>query len=203
MNCRGSLQTDKFILWLDAIGGFWVCMGDKVMLGQPLPCAMADVPILADISGRHARISRDGESYVIEALRHARLNGRVLEEMGMLSDGCKIQLGEAVRMAFRRPHPLSSTARLDFLSHHRTQPSTDAVLLMAEACILGPKSRSHVVCGNWPGEVILYRQKNSLYCRAADGLEIDGVFYKERGPVTLNSRVKGNGFSLSLETVVQ
>ena len=85
-------------------------------------------------------------------------------------------------MAFRRPHALSATARLDFLSNHRTQPSADAVLLMAESCILGPGRHCHVVCRDWPREVILFRQDNELYCRAAGGLEIDGIAYKDRGP---------------------
>jgi len=201
MDYRGAQQTDKFMLWVDAVGGFWVCLGDIVVLGQPVPCGTADVPILADISSRHARIRRDGEGYLIEALREVRLDGRAVPQLGSLSNGSKIQLGEAVRLVFRRPHPLSATARLDFASHHRTQPSADAVLLMAEACILGPKPHSHVVCRDWPAEVILYRQEDQLYCRTAGGLEIDGVNYQERGPVTWNSRIEGDGFSLSLEAL--
>ena len=38
--------------------------------------AAADVPILADLSSRHARIRRDGEGYLIEALREVRVDGR-------------------------------------------------------------------------------------------------------------------------------
>jgi len=201
MDYRGAQQTDKFMLWVDAVGGFWVCLGDTVVLGQPVPCGSADVPILADISSRHARIRRDGEGYLIEAIREVRLDGRAVSQLGSLAHGSKIQLGEAVRLVFRRPHPLSATARLDFASHHRTQPSADAVLLMAEACILGPKPHCHVVCRDWPAEVILYRQADELYCRTAGALEIDGVNYKEWGPVTRNSRIAGDGFSLSLEAI--
>jgi hypothetical protein len=203
MNCHSTQQTDKFILWIDAVGGFWVCMGDSVILGQPLPCKTADVPILADISSRHARIGRDGEGYTLEALREVRLDGKPLRDVGVLGDGSRIQLGEAVRMTFRRPHPLSSTARLEFESHHRTSPFTDAVLLMSELCVLGPKSHSHVLCPDWTNEVILYRQKGQLFCQAAGGLEIDGVYREQRGPLTLRSSVKGAGFSLSLEPMIQ
>jgi hypothetical protein len=119
--------------------------------------------------------------------------------VGLLADGMKIELGEGVRLAFRRPHALSATARLDFLSNHRTQPSADAVLLMAESCILGPGRHCHVICRDWPREVILFRQDNKLYCRAAGGLEIDGIAYKDRGPVARNSHIAGEGFSMSLE----
>jgi hypothetical protein len=201
MNGRGTHQTDKFMLWVDAVGGFWVCLADGITLGQPLRCGSIDVPILADISGRHARIRRDGEGYLIEAIREVRLDGRVVQGAALLSDGGRIELGEAVRLRFRRPHALSATARLDFISHHRTQPSADAVLLMAESCILGPNPHSHVVCRDWPREVIVYRQGGDLFCRAEGGLEIDGVYCEDHGPLRRDSHVVGEGFSLSLEPI--
>jgi hypothetical protein len=201
MNGRNARQTDKFMLWVDAVGGFWICLADAVTLGQPLRCGSVDVPIMADISARHARIRRDGEGYLIEAVREVRLDGRVVQGAALLSHGSRIELGERVRLTFRRPHALSATARLDFLSQHRTQPAADAVLLMAESCVLGPKSHSHVVCRDWPREVILYRHDDELYCRTDGGLEIDGVYYQERGPLRRDSHVVGEGFSLSLEPI--
>ncbi|MBN2477421.1 MAG: FHA domain-containing protein [Pirellulales bacterium] len=201
MDYRGSQQFDKFMLWIDAVGGFWVCLGDKVTLGQPTACGTVDVPILADISSRHARIRRDGEGYLIEAIREVQVDGLEVEKMAALSDGSRITLGEGVRLAFRRPHALSATARLDFASHHRTQPSADAVLLMADSCVLGPKSSSHVVCREWDEEVILYRHDEQLYCRTKAALTIDGVRYQGRGRITVNSHIEGEGFSLSLEGI--
>jgi len=189
------------MLWVDAVGGFLVCLGQQVTLGQPVRSGGADVPILADISSRHARIRRDGEGYLIEAVRQVRVDGRPVREVGWLTDGSRIELGEGVRLIFRRPHPLSATARLGFASGHRTEPSADAVLLMAECCILGPEAHSHVVCRDWPGEVILYRHDEELLCRAAGTLEIDGVQYHGRGPVGRNSHVAGEGFSMNLEAI--
>jgi hypothetical protein len=147
----------RFLLWVDAVGGYWVCLGDEVVLGQPVSAGRVDVPILGDVSGRHARIRRDSEGYLIEALRDVKVDGRQVEHTALLSDGARIQLGEAVRLLFRRPLALSATARLEFLSRHRTHPSTDAVLLMADACVLGPKPHSHVLCRDWPQEVVIYR----------------------------------------------
>lgn len=194
-------NCDRFLLWIDAVGGYWVCLGDEVTLGQPIPQAIAEIPILGDISARHAVIRRDGEGYLLEALRPSWLDGRVVEGVRLLSHGSVIQLGDAVRLAFRRPHALSATARLDFLSRHRTQPSADAVLLMAEACVLGPRPQSHVVCREWPEEVILYRHDGQLYCRTRGWLDIDGVRYQDRGPIHCNSRVEGEQFSFSLEAI--
>ncbi len=196
-------QTDRFMLWVDAVGGYWVCLGESVTLGQPISYQTVDVPILADISSRHAVIRRDGEGYLIEAFQDVLLEGRRVEKLASLSDGSRITLGRRVRLVFRRPHPLSATARLEFASGHRTQPSADAVLLMADSCVLGPTAHSHVVCRDWPREVILYRHQGKLYCRSAGTLEIDGVTYQGQGPLTPNSRVAGEGFSLNLEEIRQ
>ena len=201
MEIGGALQADKFMMWIDAVGGYWVCMNDEISIGQPTAAAKIDVPILGDISPKHARIHRDGEGYLIEAVREVRVNGQAVRPVASLNDGCRIELGESVRLIFRRPHALSGTARLDFASRHRTQPSADAVLLMADACILGPKPHSHVVCRNWTREVILYRHDEELFCRAAGNFKIDGAWCKDRGRITRDSHIIGEGFSLKLERI--
>jgi len=199
---RNLGQTgSRFLLWVDAVGGYWVCLGDEVVLGQPVSSGRVDVPILGDVSGRHARIRRDSEGYLIEALRDVKVDGRPVEDTALLGDGARIQLGEAVRLLFRRPLALSATARLEFLSRHRTHPSTDAVLLMADACVLGPKPHSHVFCRDWPHEVVLYRHEGQLYCRTAGSFEIDGLRHREQGLIHRNARIAGDQFSLSLEAI--
>jgi hypothetical protein len=194
-------HSERFMLWIDAVGGYWVCLGDKITLGQPDPHGTADVPILGDLSSRHACILRDGEGYLVQAWREVRLNGRLLPDLGWLGDGARMQLGGSVRLLFRRPHPLSATARLDFLSRHRTQPSADSVLLMADACVLGPKPHSHVVCRDWTREVILFRRGKDLYCRTGGPFQVDGAACKGDHPITMNSRIEGEGFSFNLEAL--
>jgi hypothetical protein len=110
-------------------------------------------------------------------------------------------LGEGVKLIFRRPHALSGTARLDFASRHRTQPLADGVLLMADSCVMGPKPYSHVVCRDWPQEVVLYRYEDQLHCRTAGPMEIDGRRCHDRSPIRRNSRVVGERFSFSLEPI--
>jgi hypothetical protein len=112
-----------------------------------------------------------------------------------------IELGPALRLRFRRPHPLSATARLDFLSHHRTTPSAAAVLLMADTCVLGPGEANHVVCRDWPHDVVLHRRHGGLYCASATPFEVDGKRCEQQGPMTVHSRVAGEGFSFSLEEI--
>ena len=191
----------RFLLWVDGVGGYLVCPSDDVVLGQPAPGGEVDVPILGDISRRHARIRRDGENYLIHPLRSVRIDGRAIDRPTTLADGNVIELGDNVRLRFRRPHPLSRTARLEFVSHHRTHPSADAVLLVAESCVLGPGENCHVVCRDWTRDVVLYRQATNWHCRAAGEFEIDGVPATDRGPIGGRSRIAADDFSLSLEMI--
>lgn len=191
----------RFLLWVDGVGGYLVCPGDDVCLGQPVPGSQVDVPILGDISRRHARIRRDGENYLIHPLKAVRVDGREIRGAAALADGNLIELGDNVRLRFRRPHPLSRTARLEFVSRHRTQPSADAVLLVAESCVLGPGGNCHVACRDWTRDVVLYRHEDQWHCRAPGRFEIDGTEVLDRGPIHGRSRVEADDFSLSLESI--
>ena len=191
----------RLLLWVDAVGGFFVCQGSEIRLGQAVPEGTVEVPLLADLSRHHATIRRDEEGYTIEPLRDTWLNHEKINAVSWLTDGSLIELGSALKMRFTRPHPLSATARLDFLSNHRTQPSAAAVVLMADTCVLGPGSNNHVVCRHWPHDVVLYRQHGGLYCRSNTPLEIDGTRYAQQGPLTLHSHVVGEQFSFSLEEI--
>ncbi|MEN6407940.1 MAG: FHA domain-containing protein, partial [Thermoguttaceae bacterium] len=148
MGTRAARQ--RFFLWIDGVGGYWVCRGETVSLGSVGECRdEADVPILSDLARRHALLRRDDEGFLIEAFQKVAVGDRPVDGAAWLRDGCRIRLGRSVQLLFRRPHALSATARLEFVSPHRTQPSTDAVLWMADSCVLGPKSHSHVVCRRW------------------------------------------------------
>ncbi len=196
-----SRSDGRFLLWVDGVGGYLVCTNEEITLGQPVPSSQVDVPILGDISRRHARIRRDGEGYLIHPLRSVRVDGREIQGAATLVDGNLIELGDNVRLRFRRPHPLSRTARLEFVSHHRTHPSADAVLLVAESCVLGPGDKSHVVCRDWSHDVVLFRQEGQWHCRAPGRFEIDGVEVVDRGPIHGRSRIGSDDFSLSLESI--
>jgi hypothetical protein len=189
------------LLWVDAVGGFYVCQGTEIRIGQAVPGCSVELPLLADLSRHHATIRRDEEGYMIEPVRDVRLNHHRIEELSWINDGSLIELGPVLRMRFSRPHPLSATARLDFVSNHRTQPSAAAVLLMADTCVMGPGPSNHVVCRHWPHDVVLYRQHGGLHCRSEGPLEVDGTRYHQQAPMTTRSHVTGEQFSFSLEEI--
>jgi len=191
----------RFLLWVDAVGGYFVCLGDRVTLGQPAPGREADVPLLGDLSRRHAVIQRDREGYVIQPLNTVRINGRPITDPSPLGNGDMIEMGGSVRLRFRRPHALSGTARLDLVSHHKTYPAADAVLLMADSCVMGPAPHCHVVCRAWSQNVILFRQGESLSVRTTGELVIDDRAPASSGPVAFGSHVEGDDGSFSLEAL--
>jgi hypothetical protein len=193
------IAGEKLLMWIDAVGGFLVCLGDQIVLGPPAPDAQVDVPILADISRRHAVIHREGSDYLIEPLRGMRLDGRAITKLSALGDGSLLELGEGVELRFRRPHPLSATARLEMVSRHRTEPAVDAIVLMAETCVLGPGWQSHVVCRPWSRELILYRRGTELCCRTEAPFTVGGRACQGHAPLGHGSRIEGDDFSLSIE----
>jgi hypothetical protein len=189
------------VLWIDGVGGYLVCQGDTVTLGQPVQGSYVDIPILGDVSRQHATIRRDGESYLIDPLRPTRVNGKTIAEPTSLVDGSEIELGQGVKLKFFAPNPLSRTAKLTFTSRHRTSPTTDGVLLMAESCVLGPGAGAHVVCPELAHDVVLFPAGEGLQCRAAGAFTVDGEPVEGKAKITRSSQIVGADFSLSLESI--
>lgn len=194
-------RGERLLLWVDAVGGYLVCLDDTITLGQPVPGSEVDVPLLADLSRLQARIRRDGEGYLLDPVRTTRLAGQLITELAPLADGALIELGSSVKLRFRQPHALSATARLELASRHRTQPSADGVVLMAESCVLGPGQGCHIVCPDWSREVVIYRQEGELFCRTTGSFTVDGVEARERSAISRSSTVVGPDFSFTLEAL--
>lgn len=198
---NNAVSKSRFVLWVDAVGGFLTCLASEVRIGQAVPDCTVEIPLLADLSRHHATIRRDEEGYTLDPTRETWLNHQKITSVSWLNDGSLMEFGPALKMRFNRPHPLSATARLDYVSNHRTQPSSSAVLLMADTCVLGPGPNNHIVCRHWPHDVVLHRQQGVLVCRSATPFEVDGKRYEQKAPLSLHSRVTGEGFSFSLEEI--
>lgn len=198
----GDSRRDQQMLWVDGVGGYLVTLAEQLVIGQPGVGASdgPDLPILADLSRRHARLARSGGRYVLTPYCSARLSGKPLDGPAVVEDGALIELG-SVRLRLRRPHALSASAILTVESGHRTVPAADAVLLMAESCVLGPKPHSHIRCPEWRDEAILFRGPAGLVCRSSGGLTVDGRRTEGAAPVAAGHRIEGQDFALSVEPV--
>ena len=105
---NNSAAKNRLLLWVDAVGGFLVCQGAEIRVGQAVPGCSVELPLLADLSRHHATIRRDEEGYTIEPLRDVRVNHHKIDQISWLNDGSLIELGPVLRLRFRRPHPRHS-----------------------------------------------------------------------------------------------
>ena len=177
MPTSGLADDGRFLLWVDGVGAYLVFLGERLSIGGPAGSGPgADVSLLANLSRRHAMFVRSGESYLLEAQGPARVNGRGVEGPTHLAHNYQIELGEGVRVQFRQPSPLSSTATLEFLSDHRPAQSIDGVVLMDETCLLGPGLDNHIHCPDWENSVLVFRRDSEFHCKAAGDLLVNGKF---------------------------
>lgn len=194
-----SGPSGRFLLWADAVGGYLVCCDPETVLGRAGADSQADVPLLGDLSRRHASLIRQGDGYVLRAHHPTFVNGRPVVAVAPLRDRDVIRLGSTVELMFRQPSPVSATARLEIVSRHRLPLAVEGVILMAETCILGPSPQAHIPASHLPSPVVLFRQGGGLWCRVPGSFEVDGKACLSRSALTLRSNVIGQGFSFSLE----
>lgn len=194
------------MLWIDGVGGYLVCSADRVVIGHATG-ERVDLPLLAEVSPRHATIRRHGDAYLLErygtSAGPVRLDGRPVGVAQVLHDGGMIELGggdHLVRLRFTQRHPWSASARLDFLSRHRTSPWCDSVLLLADTLILGPGRSSHVRCPDWERDVMLVRQQERLNMSYRGHYTVNGRAVEGATALGEEARVGGDRWSFAVES---
>jgi len=135
------------------------------------------------------------------ALGRVSVDGMPVQSQAEIKHQQTIELEGGVKLKYSQSHPLSKTARLDFVSRHRTQPWSDAILLMSQSIILGPNRNNHVFCPTWNSDLIIFRRSEKWFCRSTEPIEIDQQPVGPEGPIQFNSRIVGEDFSLTLESV--
>jgi len=192
--------TSQYLLWVDGVGGYLVCLSHRVTLGRAAPDAAADIPLQADVSRHHATIQRDPEGYFLEAVRPVQVNGQPVEKV-FLRSADRITLGGSCQVQFWQPVPLSASARLDVVSGHRFLHPVNAAVLMADTLVFGPGAQAHVSMPELTQPLILYRNKGKLAVRWSGNLVIDGKTHLEKGPLEPGSVLMTEQLTLALERV--
>jgi hypothetical protein len=193
-------SAQRFLLWVDGVGGYLVCLGPRITLGQATPDASVEVPLFADVSRLHATLTRDAEGYFLEAVRTVQVNGRAVERT-ILHGNERITLGNCCQLRFHLPSPLSTTARLELVSGHRLPVAVDAVLLMADTLLLGEGPNAHVQVPGLKEPVVLFRHRDGLGVRHDGSLVVNGDRCHERGLLPPAATVAAEDVSFALEPV--
>lgn len=191
-------RKERHLLWVDGVGGFLVCLANRVVLGHAALDSDADVPILADISRQHAAIERDAQGYVLEAMRSVQVNQKAVTRT-ILHAGDQITLGKSCQFVFNQPVPLSASARLDLVSGHRLWRALHGVLLMAETLVLGPGPQVHVEVPDLRQPLVIHRQRSGLAVRFPGKFWLNDAQVVDRCDLQPGSRVATEDGSLALE----
>jgi hypothetical protein len=190
----------RFLLWIDGVGGYLICLGSRLTLGQATLDPHADVPLVADVSRLHATLTRDSEGYVLEAVRPVTVNGQ-LTTRALLRPGDRVTLGTSCQVQFHQPVPVSASARLELVSGHRLPVGVDGVLLMADTLVLGNGPQSHVEVPDLKQPVVLFRHKDGLGLRHGGRLSVNGERSGDRSLLPPQAMVNGDEVSFALEPV--
>jgi hypothetical protein len=196
----GAQLPRRFLLWVDGVGGYLVCLANRVTFGQATADGPVDVPLFADVSRAHAEVTRDGEGYAIESGRQLRVNGTESKRT-VLSAGDRVTLGSNCQFLFHKPVAVSSSARLELTSGHRLPLAVDGVLLMGNELILGPGPDSHIEL-DVPAPVVIYRSRDGLGVRVPElRFSIDDRPCTDRAALPLPGFLSCEAFAFTVEPV--
>ncbi len=196
------LPTHRWMIWIDGVGAWQLCSGRRFSVGAAGPdSAAADISLLANISRRHAVLEFEHDQWRLSAEHPATVSGRKVEQPVGLSRCAEICLADRVKLKFRVPSILSSSAVIDFESSHRPTRSVDGMILMVDHCLLGPRSDHHVPCPFWPDVVVLYDQEGQLRCRAPFPLKVSGRTVSESAALTHGTIVEGEELRFRIEQI--
>ncbi len=193
-------SSSRYLLWIDGVGGYLICLGSRLTLGQATLDPHADVPLVADVSRLHATLTRDTEGYVLEAVRPVQVNGQDTTRV-LLRSGDRVTLGTSCQFQFHQPVPVSASARLDLVSGHRLPIAVDAVLLMADTLVLSGGPQAHVTVPDLKQPVVLFRHKDGLGLRHGGRLSVNGERGGDRALLPAQAIVNGDEIAFALEPV--
>ncbi len=199
-NTVSTSRCNSYMLWIDGVGAWQLCAGDSFVVGAPsLEDKSADIALLANVSRRHATLSRQDENWILDAHQPTSVSGRSVTGRCSLRSGDQICLAERVRLGFRIPSVLSSSAVIDFESDHRPSHSVDGIILMTDHCLLGPRRDHHIYCPEWPDLVVLFYQQGQLRCRSKTAMKVDGNAVTGSEALNHGSVVSGDDFRFRVE----
>lgn len=188
------------MLWIDGVGAWQLCVGGSFVVGAPsFEQRSADIALLANVSRYHATLSWSGEAWRLDAHHRTSVSGREVTGSTILRSGDEIRLAERVRLGFRIPSVLSTSAVIDFESDHRPSHSVDGIILLADHCLLGPRKDHHICCSDWPDLVVLYFHNDQLRCRSKMSLIVDGAGIADSAVLTHGSVVATDALRFRVE----
>lgn len=197
----------SFLLRVDEGGEQLVMRGESVSVGN-VRQARADLPVLANLAGRHATIRRSMSFHggmqdtVVAEDGEVRVGDRKVQKH-VLKSGDRLHLGPALGLLYQKPTSRSLTSRLLLQSGFQVA-GTDRVLLMKDRgrdgrILLGPGRDVHVTVAKATGEVEIFASNTGqmrVFCE--QGGSIDGTVFRGEHPVAAGQVVEAAGITFLL-----
>lgn len=211
----GTAAAPRWLLWVDAAGGFLVLGGQCWAIGGPADEAQAAICVQADLRRQHAQLARVGRDYgLYPAAGNITYPARPCPD-GMPAAGTvaaeqrrepvplrcsdRFLLGRSVGFHFVQPSPLSSSARLSVDPPHRLRPHVDAVLLWADTLVVGPTLDCHVVVPHARAALVLLQRDGQWIAKVSGPPDLAGGKLTDIQPLIAGQRLQQSGISLTLE----
>ena len=188
----------RFYLWIDGVGGYLVCTGPRVTLGQTSTEKPVDVPLFADVSRFACTLTRDEEGYLLEADRPVLVNGQPTDR-ALLQPGDQFTLGSSCQITFRQPVPGCLSARLELGGGRRLPYAADGVLLMADMLVLGPGEQVHVPMPELSQPLYVAKRKDQLGVRWPGDFTVEGEKCRDWAALPAEGSVSAEAFSFAVE----
>jgi tetratricopeptide (TPR) repeat protein len=166
-----SPAPNGFLLLVDGSGNYLLLLDEHISVGNQ--AGSASLRLLAPIGSLHAVMVRDREGYVLAACGEVRVDGSLLQGRTTLHDGDRIELARGVVFTFRLPVSFSNTAILVPQDKSYFGRSIDAVVLMAELCVVGPRPDSHIPFGAGEDRWLLSRSQGRFCLRGPGPIYLD------------------------------
>ena len=193
---------NSYMIWIDGVGAWQLGIGQSFTIGAPsFEKKSADIALLANISRQHAALHHNAENWHVTADQPTTVSGRTVTKSIGIRSGDELCLADRVRLGFRLPSVLSSSAVIDFESNHRPTHTVDGIILMVDHCLLGPRRDHHVCCPEWPHVVVLYHQDGQLRCRSAFAMKVNGKTVSDSSPLEHGSIVEAEDLRFRIEEI--
>ncbi|HEX5053793.1 MAG TPA: hypothetical protein VFZ65_18580 [Planctomycetota bacterium] len=204
---RAQGLEGAFLLRVDEGGEQLVVRGETVTIGN-VRQTRADLPVLANVAGRHASIRRSMSFHggmqdtVVAEEGEVRVRGTKVESHA-LEVGDRVDLGPAFSFVYQRPCNRSLSVGLVLQGGFQIA-GTDRIVLMKDRgrdgrIVLGPAKNVHVRVPKATGEVEVFAANTGqmrVFCDS--GGTIDGVPFRGEHPVAAGQLVQAGGMTFLL-----
>ncbi len=188
-----SLLPERLLVLVDGSGSYLLIRNARASIGRAATDDPADIPVVSNLSERHADIARIDDDYFIFANREVNIGGRNVQQK-LLQNGDKIILGRRAKLTFNLPSRKSTSAVLDLAGSGKLPNDVKRVIMFDHLATIGRKSNAHLVVPTASEDLVLYERGGKLWLRhKVNGRGDPGV------PIELDTPFEYAGVSMVIE----